>query len=155
MMYLTNEQSGGSGAGLAPLVDFYSKLPKGRATPRLSGIKGRFFNGKNASGTPLAVLILTIFGISYTLDYNSAFSFLVPSINCSDHVPFLVHLSTYPLLGLLCDNPHHFSRTSQESRALNVVAISEDKSAGMVFYGIERPVNRILISCQHLIDNEG
>ncbi|KAJ3572902.1 hypothetical protein NP233_g2775 [Leucocoprinus birnbaumii] len=62
--------SGGSGAGLGPLVDFYSKLPKGRATPRVSGIKGRFFNGKNASGAPLVALILGIFGVSYTLDYN-------------------------------------------------------------------------------------
>ncbi|EKM75516.1 ATP17 subunit F of the F0 sector of mitochondrial F1F0 ATP synthase [Agaricus bisporus var. burnettii JB137-S8] len=62
--------SGGSGAGLGPLVDFYSKLPKGRAVPRMSGIKGRFFNGKNASGIPVVAVIIGIFGISYTLDYN-------------------------------------------------------------------------------------
>ncbi|KAF9448800.1 hypothetical protein P691DRAFT_792323 [Macrolepiota fuliginosa MF-IS2] len=62
--------SGGSGAGLGPLVDFYSKLPKGNSTPRVSGIKGRFFSGKNASGTPLVALIVAIFGISYTIDYN-------------------------------------------------------------------------------------
>ncbi|TFK38923.1 mitochondrial F1-F0 ATP synthase subunit F of fungi-domain-containing protein [Crucibulum laeve] len=62
--------SGGSGASLGPLVEFYSKLPKGQATPRVSGFKGRFFNGKNASGAPFAWLIVAIFGVSYTIDYN-------------------------------------------------------------------------------------
>jgi len=63
-------QSGGSGAGLGPLVDFYSRLPKGRGTPRVGGIKARFFNGKNASGAPLVALIAGIFGVSYLLDYH-------------------------------------------------------------------------------------
>ncbi|KAL9710867.1 ATP synthase f chain, mitochondrial precursor [Leucoagaricus gongylophorus] len=62
--------SGGSGAGLGPLVDFYSKLPKGHGAPRVSGIKGRYFNGKNASGAPLVALIAGIFGVSYFLDYQ-------------------------------------------------------------------------------------
>ncbi|KAF8148247.1 mitochondrial F1-F0 ATP synthase subunit F of fungi-domain-containing protein [Crassisporium funariophilum] len=62
--------SGGSGAGLGPLVDFYSKLPKGQVTERVSGIKGRFFNGKNASGAPLVGLIAGLFAIGYTIDYN-------------------------------------------------------------------------------------
>ncbi|EDR01727.1 uncharacterized protein LACBIDRAFT_295540 [Laccaria bicolor S238N-H82] len=62
--------SSGSGASLGPLVEFYSKLPKGEATPRVSGIKGRFFTGKNASGTPLVALIVGLFGIGYTIDYN-------------------------------------------------------------------------------------
>ncbi|KJA16314.1 hypothetical protein HYPSUDRAFT_207186 [Hypholoma sublateritium FD-334 SS-4] len=62
--------SGGSGAGLGPLVDFYSKLPKGSATTRVSGIKGRYFDGANASGKPIVALIVAIFGISYTIDYN-------------------------------------------------------------------------------------
>ncbi|RXW12047.1 hypothetical protein EST38_g10043 [Candolleomyces aberdarensis] len=62
--------SGGSGAGLGPLVDFYSKLPKGASTARVSGIKGRFFDGKNASGAPLVYLIVGLFGIGYTIDYN-------------------------------------------------------------------------------------
>ncbi|KAJ2918706.1 hypothetical protein MD484_g1680, partial [Candolleomyces efflorescens] len=62
--------SGGSGAGLGPLVDFYSKLPKGAAAARVSGLKGRFFNGQNASGAPLVYLIVGLFGIGYTIDYN-------------------------------------------------------------------------------------
>ncbi|KIK64101.1 hypothetical protein GYMLUDRAFT_40350 [Collybiopsis luxurians FD-317 M1] len=62
--------SGGSGDGLGPLVNFYSKLPKGAATARVSGLKGRFFSGSNASGAPLLALIVGIFGLGYTIDYN-------------------------------------------------------------------------------------
>ncbi|KIP02939.1 hypothetical protein PHLGIDRAFT_20351 [Phlebiopsis gigantea 11061_1 CR5-6] len=63
--------SSGSGAGLSPLVNFYSKLPKGPApASAASGIKGRFFNGKNASGAPFALLIAGIFGLGYTIDYQ-------------------------------------------------------------------------------------
>ncbi|KAJ3730782.1 mitochondrial F1-F0 ATP synthase subunit F of fungi-domain-containing protein [Lentinula raphanica] len=62
--------SGGSGDGLGPLVNFYSKLPKGAATARVSGLKGRFFNGANASGMPLLALIGGLFGIGYTIDYH-------------------------------------------------------------------------------------
>jgi len=67
-------QSGGSGAGLEHLVNFYSKLPKGEATARVGGIKGRYFSGGNASGKPLVALIFGIWAISYTLDYHSAFN---------------------------------------------------------------------------------
>ncbi|KAF8652500.1 hypothetical protein AX16_004373 [Volvariella volvacea WC 439] len=64
--------SGGSGAGLTPLVDFYSKLPKGTAgtTARVGGIKGKWFNGANASGAPIVAVIVSIFAVSYTIDYN-------------------------------------------------------------------------------------
>ncbi|KAG5642985.1 hypothetical protein DXG03_001801 [Asterophora parasitica] len=62
--------AGESGTGLGPLVDFYSKLPKGQATSRVSGIKGRFFAGANASGKPIVALIAGLFVIGYTLDYN-------------------------------------------------------------------------------------
>ncbi|PPQ68527.1 hypothetical protein CVT25_005449 [Psilocybe cyanescens] len=62
--------SGGSGAGLGPLVEFYSKLPKGESTARVSGIKGRYFSGKNASGKPIVALIVGLFAIGYTIDYN-------------------------------------------------------------------------------------
>ncbi|PSR70897.1 hypothetical protein PHLCEN_2v13211 [Hermanssonia centrifuga] len=63
--------SAGSGAGLSPLVNFYSKLPKGPAPASASGgIKERFFNGKNASGAPLVWLIAGIFGLGYTIDYQ-------------------------------------------------------------------------------------
>lgn len=68
-------QSSGSGAGLSPLVNFYSKLPKGPApVSAVIGIKGRFFNGKNASGVPLVAAVAGIFVLGYTIDYQSEFS---------------------------------------------------------------------------------
>jgi len=75
LWYLRNrtKQSGGSGAGLGPLVNFYSKLPKGNSTARVSGIKGRYFSGDNASGKPIVALITSLFLIGYTIDYNSEF----------------------------------------------------------------------------------
>ncbi|ESK92930.1 mitochondrial f1f0 atp synthase subunit f [Moniliophthora roreri MCA 2997] len=65
-----NLVSGGSGEGLGPLVNFYSKLPKGPAPQRVGGLKNRYFNGENASGVPLVALIVGLFGIGYTIDYN-------------------------------------------------------------------------------------
>ncbi|KIJ60307.1 hypothetical protein HYDPIDRAFT_139467 [Hydnomerulius pinastri MD-312] len=63
--------SSGSGEGLAPLVNFYSKLPKGPApTSASGGLKGRYFNGKNASAAPAAWIILGLFTFGYTLDYQ-------------------------------------------------------------------------------------
>ncbi|GBE85480.1 mitochondrial F1-F0 ATP synthase subunit F of fungi-domain-containing protein [Sparassis latifolia] len=63
--------SSGSGAGLGPLVNFYSKLPKGPAASSAGGgIKGRYFSGKNASGAPLLFLMLGICGLGYTIDYQ-------------------------------------------------------------------------------------
>ncbi len=57
-------------------MSFYSKLPKGSAATTASGgIKARFFNGKNASAAPVLFTILAIFGLGYTIDYQSAFSF--------------------------------------------------------------------------------
>ncbi|TBU29369.1 mitochondrial F1-F0 ATP synthase subunit F of fungi-domain-containing protein [Dichomitus squalens] len=64
--------SSGTGAGLGPLVNFYSKLPKGPAPTSAGGIKARFFNGKNASAAPLLFGILAIFSLGYTIDYQSA-----------------------------------------------------------------------------------
>ncbi|KIL58024.1 hypothetical protein M378DRAFT_87068 [Amanita muscaria Koide BX008] len=69
--------SGETGTGLEPLVNFYSKLPKGEATARVSGIKGRLFSGANASGKPLVGLIVGLFAIGYTIDYNSTCFFLL------------------------------------------------------------------------------
>ncbi|KZT22817.1 hypothetical protein NEOLEDRAFT_1180566 [Neolentinus lepideus HHB14362 ss-1] len=64
--------SSGQGAGLAPLVQFYSKLPKGSASaPAGFSIKARYFNGKNASGKPLVALLLGMATIGYTIDYNT------------------------------------------------------------------------------------
>lgn len=59
---------------MARVVDFYSKLPKGPAVASSSsGIKARYFDGKNASGGPLVVAMLSLFAFGYTIDYNSAF----------------------------------------------------------------------------------
>ncbi|KAH7098887.1 mitochondrial F1-F0 ATP synthase subunit F of fungi-domain-containing protein [Auriculariales sp. MPI-PUGE-AT-0066] len=61
----------GGAATLAPLVAFYSKLPKGPApAPAVAGIKERFLNGKNASGGPLLFTILGMVGFGYTIDYH-------------------------------------------------------------------------------------
>lgn len=57
---------------MASVVDFYSKLPKGAATASASsGIKARYFNGKNASGAPVLATVFGIFLIGYTIDYQS------------------------------------------------------------------------------------
>ncbi|KAK7682332.1 hypothetical protein QCA50_014536 [Cerrena zonata] len=63
--------SSGQGEGLSPLVNFYSKLPKGSApASAVGGIKARYFNGKNASGKPLVATIFGLFLIGYTIDYQ-------------------------------------------------------------------------------------
>lgn len=55
-------------------MNFYSKLPKGAApTSGFGGIKARYFNGKNASGKPLVAIIAAIFGVGYTIDYQSSY----------------------------------------------------------------------------------
>lgn len=78
-MAACHSQSSGQGAGLAPLVQFYSKLPKGAATAQASGgLKGRYFDGKNASAKPLVATMLAIFGLGYTIDYQSAFLEVFP-----------------------------------------------------------------------------
>ncbi|KAI0345539.1 hypothetical protein BDW22DRAFT_1426218 [Trametopsis cervina] len=62
----------GSGEGIAPLVGFYSRLPKGHApTPALRGIKERFFNGKNASGAPIVWVMGGLFALGYFIDYQT------------------------------------------------------------------------------------
>ena len=72
----SNIQSGGSNAGLTPLVEFYSKLPKGPAPASASsGLRARYFEGARASPKPLVATIVGIFLLGYTIDYNSA-SFL-------------------------------------------------------------------------------
>ncbi|THH21563.1 hypothetical protein EW146_g37 [Bondarzewia mesenterica] len=63
--------SAGQGADLAPLVNFYSKLPKGpAAAPAVRGIKARYFDGKNASAAPVVLTMVAIFGLGYTIDYQ-------------------------------------------------------------------------------------
>ena len=90
-------QTAGKGADLSPLVAFYSKLPKGPAPESTGGgIKARYFNGKNASASPIVVTVLAIFGLGYTIDYQSAFFFCFPSsllTGVSDiHLPLLLEL---------------------------------------------------------------
>jgi F-type H+-transporting ATPase subunit f len=74
---LSVKQAGGSGASMATVVDFYSKLPKGPAVSSASGIKARYFNGKNASGAPILVTIGTIFLLGYTIDYQSKRNYII------------------------------------------------------------------------------
>ncbi|KAL4080856.1 mitochondrial F1-F0 ATP synthase subunit F of fungi-domain-containing protein, partial [Scleroderma citrinum] len=62
--------SAGSGEGLAPLVNFYSRLPKGPTPAPVGGLKARFFNGKNASAAPAVWVILGLFTLGYTIDYQ-------------------------------------------------------------------------------------
>ncbi|KAG8814358.1 ATP synthase f chain, mitochondrial precursor [Serendipita sp. 411] len=64
--------SSGGGSSLTPLVEFYSKLPRG-PNPNTSGwgLKARYFNGKNASGTPVVALIAGVFAIGYTMAYQT------------------------------------------------------------------------------------
>ncbi|KAG9011782.1 ATP synthase f chain, mitochondrial precursor [Tulasnella sp. 427] len=63
--------TGGTSASTASIVEFYSKLPKGSVTPSASsGIRGRFFDGKNASGKPLVAFIAGMMVFGYTIDYH-------------------------------------------------------------------------------------
>jgi F-type H+-transporting ATPase subunit f len=73
---VSEKKSGGGGESLTPLVNFYSKLPKGRA-PRAvgGGLKARYFSGANASPAPLVFTMLAILGLGYTIDYQSEFGF--------------------------------------------------------------------------------
>ena len=98
----TSAQSGGSGEGLAPLVEFYSKLPKGPAPARASsGIKARYFEGANASGKPLVFTILAIFGLGYTIDYNSAPFLLFWKLYILMNLPFFSYVPVSSVAGLL------------------------------------------------------
>ncbi|KAF8516442.1 mitochondrial F1-F0 ATP synthase subunit F of fungi-domain-containing protein [Hysterangium stoloniferum] len=62
--------SGGSASSLTPLVEFYSKLPKGPAPQGRRGPAAWFLNAKNASGFPILVTIAALVGMGYTLDYQ-------------------------------------------------------------------------------------
>lgn len=50
---LTSQSSGTTSARTQAVIDFYSKLPKGPATEVSGGLRGRYFEGKNASGLVL------------------------------------------------------------------------------------------------------
>ncbi|TXT04645.1 uncharacterized protein COLE_07464 [Cutaneotrichosporon oleaginosum] len=53
--------SGTTSARTQAVIDFYSKLPKGPlpASERAGGLRGKFFEGANASGKPLLAAIFT------------------------------------------------------------------------------------------------
>ena len=100
----TRSQSGGSGAALAPLVAFYSKLPKGPA-PSTSGLRGRYFEGVNVSGKPLAFTILAIFGLGYAIDYNSEFLFF--PVTLLDALLIMIAFSSASKYVLICFSVFH------------------------------------------------
>ncbi|KAG8927584.1 ATP synthase f chain, mitochondrial precursor [Tulasnella sp. 418] len=63
--------SGGTSATTSTVVDFYSKLPKGPLPQSTSsGIRAKYFDGKNASGGPFLATVVGIFLFGYTLDYH-------------------------------------------------------------------------------------
>jgi len=63
--------TGGSSTSTASVVDFYSKLPKGPLqASAVSGIRARYFDGKNASGKPIVAFIGGMLLFGYTLDYH-------------------------------------------------------------------------------------
>ncbi|OZJ02748.1 hypothetical protein BZG36_03348 [Bifiguratus adelaidae] len=62
-------------ARMKRVVNFYQKLPKGNAQPpQARGLwgryKARYFDGDNASRTPLIHLLLLVGGVAYAIDYN-------------------------------------------------------------------------------------
>lgn len=62
--------SGGSAAALAPLVQFYSKLPKGPAPKRAGSAGAWLLNAKNASGKPILATIASLMILGYTIEYQ-------------------------------------------------------------------------------------
>ncbi|ORY20510.1 mitochondrial F1-F0 ATP synthase subunit F of fungi-domain-containing protein [Naematelia encephala] len=64
--------SGSTSQRTANVIEFYSKLPKGSLpdSQRAGGIRGRYFEGKNASGFPIVATVLSLIVVGYTLDYH-------------------------------------------------------------------------------------
>ncbi|KOS15478.1 hypothetical protein Malapachy_2548 [Malassezia pachydermatis] len=60
-----------SGSNTDAVVSFYKALPKGsEPEKRATGIKAKYFDGKNASGKPLVWTIAGLMLFGYTLEYN-------------------------------------------------------------------------------------
>ena len=60
------------------MVDFYKALPKGpEPEKRVTGIKAKYFDGKNASGKPLVATIAALMLFGYALEYNGHLSMYV------------------------------------------------------------------------------
>lgn len=69
------------------MVNFYSKLPKGRAPPAA-------FNPEKKALNRLGLTILFFFGVGYTIDYNSKFWPCRFGTSLMEyHLLHLVHLS--------------------------------------------------------------
>lgn len=66
---------GENAANTEAVVSFYKALPKGsEPAARESGIKGKLFDGKNASGKPIVWTIGFLILFGYTLEYNGHLS---------------------------------------------------------------------------------
>ncbi|GAA6017228.1 hypothetical protein JCM10207_002577 [Rhodosporidiobolus poonsookiae] len=65
-----------SAARMNTVVGFYSALPKGPAAAKKVGLsplaryKARYFDGPNASAAPFLHVIVGMFLVGYTIDYN-------------------------------------------------------------------------------------
>ena len=94
-------------------MNFYSKLPKGPSpSTAAGGIKARYFNGKNASAAPVLFTILAIFGLGYTIDYQSAsFALLMLLL-------LLLALGVRVLTGCVCLLPVGIFQCTSVSRVL-------------------------------------
>jgi len=67
--------SGSTGSNTDAVVDFYKALPKGpEPEKRVTGIKAKYFDGKNASGKPLVATIAALMLFGYALEYNGHLS---------------------------------------------------------------------------------
>jgi len=92
---ISSVQTGGPGGSLTPLVNFYSKLPKGPAAQSsFGGLKARYYSGKNASAAPILATILGIFTIGYTIDYQSAFRYARAHVQALTVFPLYFFSST-------------------------------------------------------------
>lgn len=68
---------GENAANTEAVVNFYKALPKGSEPERrATGIKAKYFDGKNASGKPLLWVIAGLMLFGYTLEYNGHLSTL-------------------------------------------------------------------------------
>ena len=64
-----------AGTDTDAVVSFYKALPKGeQSAKRSGGIKGRFFDGENASGKPIIGVIAALMIGGYILEYNGHLS---------------------------------------------------------------------------------
>lgn len=63
------------------VVDFYSKLPKGALPKKSAGVnpiaryRQAYFEGPEASAAPIGHLIVVLFLVGYTIDYNMHLKF--------------------------------------------------------------------------------